>query len=79
MFDNEPVQNYKNNFQEICRYIYRGTYSSREKDYYNDFRLCTYNNKEEMEQVVGKLEDNSFIELIRDETEKLIELSDKYL
>jgi hypothetical protein len=44
--------------------------SSRAKDYQNDFRKMAYDNEEEMEQVLGSLEDNVFInqqkqELIR--------------
>lgn len=42
--------------------ITEGIYHSREKDYLNPFRQMTYENTEEMEVVVGKLEDNSFIQ-----------------
>ncbi len=41
--------------------ITEGIYRSREKDYLNPFRQMTYENEAEMEAVVGKLEDNSFI------------------
>jgi len=34
---------------------------SREKDYQNPFRKMLYNNEAEMEQVLGKLQDNPFI------------------
>jgi hypothetical protein len=36
-------------------------FESREKDYQNPFRLMVYNNPEEMDAVVGKLDQNSFI------------------
>lgn len=36
-------------------------YESRAKDYVNPFRKLVYDNTGEMEQVIGKLEDNSFI------------------
>jgi hypothetical protein len=39
----------------------RNIYESRAKDYQNDFRKMVYNNEKEMEAVVGKLEDNVFI------------------
>lgn len=39
-----------------------GIYRSREKDYLNPFRKMTYENDAEMDAVVGKLEDNSFIQ-----------------
>lgn len=46
----------------------KGIYDSRAKDYSNEFRQMVYTSKEEMNQVIGKLEENSFI---RQETERL--------
>ncbi|HTN06435.1 DUF4954 family protein [Agriterribacter sp.] len=40
-----------------------GIYESRAKDYTNPFRTMIFGNKEEMDNVWGKLEDNSFIAL----------------
>lgn len=40
---------------------------SREKDYENPFRQMVYENKEEMDAVVGRLEDNSFIKQTEEE------------
>ncbi|RPE12244.1 DUF4954 family protein [Chitinophaga lutea] len=42
--------------------ITEGIYHSREKDYLNPFRQMTYENEAEMNMVVGKLEDNGFIQ-----------------
>lgn len=39
-----------------------GIYESRAKDYSNPFRKMVYDTNEEMNQVLGKLEDNSFIQ-----------------
>jgi hypothetical protein len=39
----------------------KGIYDSRAKDYSNPFRKMVYNSTEEMNVVIGKLEDNSFI------------------
>jgi len=36
-------------------------YATREKDYSNPFRKMVYESTEEMDAVVGRLEDNSFI------------------
>jgi hypothetical protein len=36
-------------------------FTSRAKDYTNPYRQMVYDNLEEMNKVVGKLEDNSFI------------------
>ena len=40
----------------------KGIYESREKDYKNPFRKMVYETKEEMDAVVGKIEDNHFIQ-----------------
>lgn len=39
----------------------KGICESRAKDYTNPFRKITFNNQQEMDEVVGKLKDNSFI------------------
>ena len=39
-----------------------GIYTSRAKDYTNPFRKMVYETNEEMNAVVGKLEDNQFIQ-----------------
>ena len=40
----------------------KGIYDAREKDYSNPFRKMVYDNDAEMLNVVGKIEDNSFIQ-----------------
>lgn len=50
------------------KHIEKNTYESRAKDYVNSFRTMMYDNKEEMDEVIGKIEDNSFIHLIQEET-----------
>ena len=40
----------------------KGIYNSRAKDYTNPFRKMVYDTTEEMNKVIGKLEDNSFIQ-----------------
>ena len=40
----------------------KGIYESRAKDYRNPFRKMVYSNGKEMNQVVGRIEDNSFIQ-----------------
>lgn len=46
----------------IQTFLTEGIYHSRSKDYQNPFRRMTYENEAEMEAVIGKLEDNSFIQ-----------------
>ena len=43
------------------QWIYDEIYKSRKKDYDNPFRSMVYENEEEMNVVIGPLEDNSFI------------------
>jgi hypothetical protein len=40
----------------------KGIYEARAKDYTNPFRKMVYETRAEMDQVIGKLEDNSFIQ-----------------
>jgi hypothetical protein len=40
----------------------KGIFDSRAKDYSNPFRKMVYETNEEMNKVIGRLEDNSFIQ-----------------
>jgi hypothetical protein len=42
---------------------------SRKKDYDNPFRFATYRSKEEMLAALGSIEDNRFVQQVREETE----------
>jgi hypothetical protein len=44
-----------------------GIYQSRAKDYSNPFRKMVYETEQEMEKVIGKLKDNSFIQQQQEE------------
>jgi len=46
---------------EIKEWMVERIYDSRAKDYQNEFRKMIYDSEQEMETVVGKLEDNVFI------------------
>ena len=41
--------------------LYDLAYASRKKDYTNKFRISTYHSKEEMDNVLGNIDDNSFL------------------
>ncbi len=43
-------------------WLCQGVYDSRAKDYSNPFRQMVYGSVEEMDQVIGKLDDNPFIQ-----------------
>ncbi|MEO7834675.1 MAG: DUF4954 family protein, partial [Ginsengibacter sp.] len=47
---------------ETKTWMTKGIYDSRAKDYSNPFRKMVYENKDEMNAVVGKIEDNQFIQ-----------------
>jgi hypothetical protein len=49
-------------------------YESRSKDYFNEFRKMMYDNQKEMDNVVGKLSDNSFILQQEDELRQFRDL-----
>lgn len=49
------------------RWILDNIISSRKKDYTNAFRKMVYNNDQEMNQVLGKFSENSFIQLKKEE------------
>ena len=68
-YSTSPANNSPVKFGQICKdmqstaaWMVKGIYDSREKDYSNEFRKMMYDNQEEMDQVIGKLEDNSFIQ-----------------
>jgi hypothetical protein len=51
-------------------WMMQGIYDSRAKDYSNPFRKMVYENQAEMDAVIGKLDDNSFINEQREELKK---------
>ncbi len=48
-------------------WMVKGIYESRAKDYASPFRQMVYDSQKEMEKVIGKLKDNSFIKQQQDE------------
>lgn len=57
-------------------WMMKGIYSSREKDYQNKFRKMTFDSAEEMNEVVGKFEENVFI---KQQEEELNQFRNKIL
>ncbi|MGV3656378.1 MAG: DUF4954 family protein [Chitinophagaceae bacterium] len=55
------------------QWMYQNIYNSRAKDYENEFRKMVYDTQEEMESVIGKFEDNSFIQQQQKETETFLQ------
>jgi NDP-sugar pyrophosphorylase family protein len=63
--------------KDIRTLIDRQIFESRAKDYQNTFKKATYRNQTEMEIVLGKPEDNSFIGLVRKESEEFLGMIDR--
>lgn len=67
----KKINSWLDRYQEIKKEITHKIKSSREKDYSNPFRKMVYENQEEMDAVVGALNDNNFIEQQKNELLKL--------
>jgi len=57
--------------ESIQQFICDEVFASRKKDYDNPFRQATFRNPEEMNAAIGDINDNSFIVLVRKETEAM--------
>jgi hypothetical protein len=64
----KPADFEKKIFKELIKqavatreWMVKGIFDSRAKDYHNPFRKMVYDNRKQMETVIGKLDDNSFI------------------
>jgi hypothetical protein len=62
----------------IQHYICDQVYLSRKKDYDNEIRSATFRNEDEKIAVVGRIDDVSFVQQIREETKEFEELVNKY-
>ena len=58
---------------ETKEWMVKNIYDSRAKDYQSDFRKMVYDNETEMVEVIGKLEDNVFIQQQQKELEQMRE------
>jgi len=69
----EEVKTYLKEGAETALELYKLAYASRKKDYTNPFRIITYHSKEEMENVLGNIDDNSFLKDYKTEMLRLSE------
>ena len=60
---------------EIQQYVRDQVYISRKKDFDNPFRQATYRNLDEMTAAIGTIDDNSFVNQVRQETEKFEQIA----
>jgi 23S rRNA maturation mini-RNase III len=67
----ENINQLLNEFLETKRWMVNCIRDSRTKDYQNAFRKMVYNNETEMEEVIGKIDDNIFIQQQEQELKEL--------
>ncbi|MCW3107872.1 MAG: hypothetical protein JWQ09_2378, partial [Segetibacter sp.] len=77
--DKEAFNNLLSSAITTKKWMTTGIYKSRAKDYTNPFRKMPFENQEEMDAVVGKFEDNSFIKQQRAELQKYKKEIETYL
>jgi len=61
----------------IRQYVEEQVYVTKEKDYSNAFRGITYRNEAERDAVLGRVDDNAFIQIARMETQEFNEMIEK--
>ncbi len=79
-FNEEKIEELLAEHLQTTEKVYEGIVASREKDMTNPFRTMVFDDKEEQEAVIGKLEDNSFIkqkDIERKELRRSIEVITK--
>lgn len=69
-FTTEDLVTLANEAITTREWIAGAIYASREKDYNNPFRNMLYDSEAERDEVIGKLEENSFIQLEQEELKK---------
>ena len=65
------------NAAEIRAYIEEQVYITKEKDYRNPYRELTYRSAAERDAVLGRVEDNSFVQIAKQETQEFLALVKK--
>ncbi len=65
------------NAAEIRTYIEEQVYITKEKDYRNPYRELTYRSLAERDIVLGRMEENSFIKIAKQETQEFLALLQK--
>lgn len=68
----EKINEWLDKVIEISSSVMEKIIQSRKKDYTNPFRQMVYNSKEEMDNVLGSFDDNSFIKQKQNELEDFI-------
>jgi hypothetical protein len=70
-FDTKCFNNLLQDALDTKEWMVKNIYNSRSKDFQNEFRKMIYDNEKEMEEVIGTLDDNSFIDQQKQELQNL--------
>ena len=73
-FAKEDWEYLKTHLADIRTYIEVQVYLTKQKDYDNPFRMITYDTTAEREEVLGKVNDNPFIQKSKETTRTLLDL-----
>ena len=60
-FDKKAFREFTRQAVATREWMVKGIFESRAKDYHNPFRKMVYDNRKQMDAVIGKLDENSFI------------------
>ena len=72
-FERCSAEQYRNLVESVAAVsddMYALSVSSREKDYTDYYRKMTYRNREEMDAVLGTIDDDDFLRMLKDDTER---------
>ena len=72
-FERCSAEQYRNLVESVAAVsddMYALSVSSREKDYTDYYRKMTYRNRKEMDAVLGTIDDDDFLRMLKDDTEK---------
>ncbi len=69
-FSNAVFEDIISDVTAVSKEMYNSAFSSREKDYSDYFRTITFRNPQEMEQVIGTINSNEFLQELKPETEE---------
>lgn len=78
-FSKKSLITFIHEYIDTAKWLLSQVETSRSKDYKNPFRTMVYDNKKEMENVVGKLKDDSFIAQAQKDTAAFIALAEDVL
>lgn len=78
IFSSDLYNDIINDANIIATDIYNAALDSRRKDYTDFYRKMTYHDEEEMENVIGRIEDNEFLHSLKESTDNFTKKTKKF-